>query len=458
MDLELGKESINKLLLKYSIPAIIGMVVVSLYNAVDRVFIGHIANEGALALSGVGVTIPIVTILLSFELLIGIGVATNISNSLGKGNKKEAEQYLGQLIVIAVFVGIFLAAVISIFKEKILILFGASEVNMYYAKEYINIILIGTVFYIIGFSLVTTIRSEGNPKKATRLLILSCIMNIILDPIFIFAFKWGVKGAAFATILSQTFVFVMAIHYYTKGNSNLKLKKENLAPNTILIKKIVINGLPIFFMQIFTSIVQVVLNNSIKIYGGDLAIGAIATIMSISNLFLMPVIGINQGSLPIIGFNYAAYKYNRAKKALINGSLAGFIILGLGFILVLLFPDKLIGIFNKEKELLDISIQGIRIYLFMMPISVIAITAPNYFQSIGKVKISIFLALLKQVILFIPLLIILPKYFGIIGVWLVQPVTDLISSIISSIFLIKEFKSYKVMIEKIEKFKYTVEN
>lgn len=252
MNLELGKESINKLLLKYSITAITGMIVVSLYNMVDRIFIGHIVNEGALALSGVGVTIPIVTILLSFELLIGIGVLTNISNSLGKRNKKEAEQYLGQLIVMGIFIGILLFIVIWIFKDKILILFGASKSNLYYAKEYINVILMGTVFYIIGFSLVTTIRSEGNPKKVSRLLIISCIINIILDPIFIFGLNWGIKGAAFATILSQIFVFVMAIYYYTKGSSTLKLKKENLSPNIILIKRIVTNGVPIFFMQIFT--------------------------------------------------------------------------------------------------------------------------------------------------------------------------------------------------------------
>lgn len=448
MNLELGKESINKLLLKYSIPAIVGMIVVSMYNAIDRIFIGHIENIGAIALSGVGITLPIVTILLSFELLIGIGVSTNISASLGKGNKKHAEKYLGQLIIVAIFIGLSLVLGISIFKNNILIMFGASESSMYYAKEYIDVILIGTVFYIIGFSLITTIRSEGNPKKASKLLIISCIINIVLDPIFIF--YWGIKGAAIATVLSQIFVFVMSIHYYTKGKSNLKLRRENLIPDIIFIKRIIINGLPIFFMQIFTSLIQVIFNNSVKIYGGDLAIGALATIVSISNIFLMPVIGINQGSLPIIGFNYGAKQYDRAKKALIYGTIVGFIILSLGFILVLLLPDKLISLFNKDKELMDISVQGIRIYLFMMPISVIAITAPNYFQSIGKVNTSIFLSLLRQAILLIPLLIILSKYFGIIGVWLAQPVADLLSSIISGVFLVKEFKNYNAMVEAME--------
>lgn len=448
MNLELGKESINKLLLKYSIPAIVGMIVVSMYNAIDRIFIGHIENIGAIALSGVGITLPIVTILLSFELLIGIGVSTNISASLGKGNKKHAEKYLGQLIIVAIFIGLSLVLGISIFKNNILIMFGASESSMYYAKEYIDVILIGTVFYIIGFSLITTIRSEGNPKKASKLLIISCIINIVLDPIFIF--YWGIKGAAIATVLSQIFVFVMSIHYYTKGKSNLKLRRENLIPDIIFIKRIIINGLPIFFMQIFTSLIQVIFNNSVKIYGGDLAIGALATIVSISNIFLMPVIGINQGSLPIIGFNYGAKQYDRAKKALIYGTIVGFIILSLGFILVLLLPDKLISLFNKDKELMDISVQGIRIYLFMMPISIIAITAPNYFQSIGKVNTSIFLSLLRQAILLIPLLIILSKYFGIIGVWLAQPVADLLSSIISGVFLIKEFKNYNAMVEAME--------
>lgn len=448
MNLELSKESINKLLLKYSIPAIVGMIVVSMYNAIDRIFIGHIENIGAIALSGVGITLPIVTILLSFELLIGIGVSTNISASLGKGNKKHAEKYLGQLIIVAIFIGLSLVLGISIFKNNILIMFGASESSMYYAKEYIDVILIGTVFYIIGFSLITTIRSEGNPKKASKLLIISCIINIVLDPIFIF--YWGIKGAAIATVLSQIFVFVMSIHYYTKGKSNLKLRRENLIPDIIFIKRIIINGLPIFFMQIFTSLIQVIFNNSVKIYGGDLAIGALATIVSISNIFLMPVIGINQGSLPIIGFNYGAKQYDRAKKALIYGTIVGFIILSLGFILVLLLPDKLISLFNKDKELMDISVQGIRIYLFMMPISVIAITAPNYFQSIGKVNTSIFLSLLRQAILLIPLLIILSKYFGIIGVWLAQPVADLLSSIISGVFLVKEFKNYNAMVEAME--------
>lgn len=440
----LEKESIAKLLIKYSLPAIVGMLVVALYNAVDRMFIGHIENIGYLAITGVGVTMPISTVIIAFEMLVGIGSSAVISKRLGEGKYNLAEKQLGNAFTLAIIIGLLITFTGFIFKNSLLILFGASSETLPYASEYIDIILIGVTPYILGFSLNTTIRANGNPRLAAVTLIVSCIANIILDPLFIFTFNMGIKGAAIATVISQCIVTVWVLIYYTVGKSNVKLKKRNFRLNIDLVKPVFFIGASAFAMQIATSIVQIAANNTLKLYGGDLAIGAMTTINSIVMLFLMAVFGINQGMLPIIGFNYGAKKYDRVRKTYILGTLGAIFILIIGWVLSFTFPKILVSFFNKDEDLINIAINGLKLYVIMLPISAISITGGNYFLSIGEAKSSMFLSLLRQVIIFIPLLFILPRFLGLNGVWISQAISDGLASIISLVFMYNEFKNLKL--------------
>lgn len=327
----LGDAPIGKLLLQYSIPAIIGMVVNALYNIVDRMFIGNIPDIGSLAITGVGITMPIMTIVLAFGMLIGIGTTANISLNLGKGNRTTAEKLLGNAFTLSIIVGLAIAITGTIFANPILNLFGASENTLFYAKEYIGIILLGCTFNILSFALNSTVRADGNPKMSSITMVIGCGANIILDYLFIFVLNLGVKGAALATIISQSITFFIILYYYTAGNSNLKLKIENFKLKKHLVTMTFAIGIAPFATQIANSLVQVIANNALKTYGSDLAIGAMTVISSLNIIFMMPIFGINQGCQPIIGFNYGAKKYERAKEAFKYATIAACVICIIGF-------------------------------------------------------------------------------------------------------------------------------
>ena len=446
----LGDAPIGKLLLQYSIPAIIGMVVNALYNIVDRMFIGNIPDIGSLAITGVGITMPIMTIVLAFGMLIGIGTTANISLNLGKGNRTTAEKLLGNAFTLSIIVGLAIAITGTIFANPILNLFGASENTLFYAKEYIGIILLGCTFNILSFALNSTVRADGNPKMSSITMVIGCGANIILDYLFIFVLNLGVKGAALATIISQAITFFIILYYYTAGNSNLKLKIENFKLKKHLVTMTFAIGIAPFATQIANSLVQVIANNALKTYGSDLAIGAMTVISSLNIIFMMPIFGINQGCQPIIGFNYGAKKYERAKEAFKYATIAACVICIIGFISIQCFPTQIISLFNNDPELTTLAIKGIRIYLLMMPVVGINIVATSYYQSIGKAKISMFVSLLRQVILLIPFTIILPKFIGLDGVWAAGACADSLSVIITLILLKKELKQLdKMQLEKV---------
>ncbi len=439
----LGTEPIGKLLLRYSLPAIIGMMVNGLYNVVDRIFIGNMPGVGPLAITGLGVTMPVMTIILAFGMLIGIGAATNISIKLGQGKKDEAEKLIGNSITLSVIVGLIIMAIGLLFGDQILKLFGASEDSLEYAKAYINIILIGTVFNLIGFVFNSTIRGDGNPKLSAKIMVVGCLLNIILDAVFIFVVNMGIGGAALATIISQFITAIWGLSYYIKGKSNLKLNKSNLKLDKSLVYTIIVIGAAPFAMQIAASGVQVISNNALRTYGGDLAIGAMATINSIIMMVGLPIVGISQGAQPIIGFNYGCKKYDRVEQTLKLATIASTIGLTIGWVVVQLYPEPIVSMFNRDSELLNISVDGIRKYLFMMPLIGMSMIGSNYIQSIGNAKQSMFLGLLRQVILLVPMMLILPKFLGLDGVWFSQPVADVISFIITFIVVNKEVKSHK---------------
>ena len=435
----LGTESIGKLLLKYSVPAIIGMMVNALYNVVDRMFIGNIPGVGPLAITGLGVTMPIMTIILAFGMLIGVGSATNISIKLGQKRKEEAESIIGNAISLSVIIGILITVIGILFSNSILKAFGASDATLVYAKAYISIILFGSVFNILGMMFNNIIRGDGNPKLSAIIMTVGCATNIVLDALFIFGFNMGIQGAAFATVIPQAVTALWGISYYLRGKSNLKFRKSSLKLNKDIIKAICAIGSAPFAMQIAASMIQV-LNNQ----------GAMATISSIAMIFLMPSFGLVQGMQPIVGFNYGAKNYDRAKKTFIISVLASTSFFVVGALVIQIAPQVLVGMFNKDAELMNITINGLRKYTLALPMIGISIVGTNYIQSTGRAKMAMVLSLLRQVIILIPMILILPKFLGLDGVWFAQPTADAISSILTAIVIFKEFRSYEKTEDKLE--------
>ena len=439
----LGTEPIGKLLIKYSVPAIIGMMVNALYNVVDRMFIGNIPGVGPMAITGLGVTMPIMTIILAFGMLVGIGATTNISIKLGQGKREEAEHIVGNSITLALIIGIILTVVGTIFSDSILKVFGASESTLIYAKSYMSIILLGTIFSISAMVFNNIIRGDGNPKLSAIIMAAGCATNIVLDAVLIFGFNMGIQGAALATIASQGLTAIWGFSYYLKGKSNLKFKKSSLKLDMNIVKMIFAIGSAPFAMQLATSLVQVISNNALRTYGSDLAIGAMATISSIIMIFLMPSFGLVQGMQPIVGFNYGAKNYDRAIKTFKLSLLSSSVFFIVGALLIQFVPQVLVGMFNRDPQLMDITVNGLRKYSFALPIIGISIVGTYYIQSTGKAKMSMLLSLLRQVIILIPMILILPKFLGLNGVWFAQPTADIIASAITAIVLIKEIRSYK---------------
>ncbi|MEI7884356.1 MAG: MATE family efflux transporter [Clostridia bacterium] len=434
---ELRTEKIGKLLLKFSIPAIVGMLVSALYNVVDRMYIGWI---GPMAMTGIGLTLPFMTLIMAFGMLIGIGAGAMISIRLGQDKKEAAEKILGNAFTLLLIVMGSVMIIGLIFKIPLLYLFGASSATIGYADQYITIILLGTLFQGLGFGLNNVIRAEGNPKIAMYTMLLGAVINIVLDPILIFTFKMGIAGAALATIFSQLVTTIWVLKHFTSGKSKLKLRKKNLKLEFPIFKSIILIGMSPFFMQVAASVVNIISNNALKTYGGDIAIGAMTVINALAIMFLMPIFGINQGSQPIIGFNYGAKEYKRVKQALKLAILAASSLSLVGFIMTQFFTVPLIQIFNRDPELLSVATKGMRIYLSMLPFIGFQIVSSNYFQAVGKAPKAMFLSLLRQVIVLIPMLLILPNFFGLTGVWFAGPIADLSASILTAIFLLSEVR------------------
>ncbi len=447
-DIELSNEPIGKLLIKYSIPAIIGMLVNSLYNVVDRIFIGNIPDIGYLAITGVGITMPILTIILGLAMLVGIGATSLISIRLGQGKKEEAEKVLGNAVTIAVIMGIILMICGMLFAGELLGAFGGNEQTIPYGKKYIDIFLVGTIFNVSSFVFTSIMRADGNPKMSAACMIIGCVINVILDAVCIFGLNMGIQGAALATIISQVVTAVIGLYYFTKGKSNLKLHKENLKLKGFIVKSIFVIGTAPCAMQLAISLVQVVMNKVLNETGGQIAIGAMTSISAIVMLVLMPIFGINQGAQPIIGYNYGAKNYERAKKTSLLAMGFATVILVIGFAIIQLAPATFIKMFDGDGTMLEIATPGLRLYTITMPILAVSIMGSNYFQAIGKAKMATFLSLLRQVVILIPVILIMAKVGGLKGVWLAQPMSDMISTVIVAAILIKEFKGYKVAISQ----------
>lgn len=439
----LGNEKIGKLLMSFSIPAIVGMLVNTLYNIIDRMYIGNIPEVGKLAITGVGITMPIMTIILAFGMLVGVGTAARISLYLGKHEEEVAEKHLGNAFVLIIIFSILLTVIGLLFMNPILQAFGASADTEIYARQYMQIIFIGTIVSMLSFGLNHSIRSDGSPKVAMLSMLIGAIINIILDPILIFVFDLGVRGAAIATVISQIVATIWILYYFTKGRSNIKIKKCNLKLDKGIVMSIFSIGISPCSMQLAACVVQVIANNTLKYHGGDLAIGAMTIVQSIGMIFLTPIFGLNQGSQPIIGYNYGAKQYKRVKQTVFYGVIVATIIVTIGWLVVQIAPQLLIKIFNNDPDLLGIAENGLKIYLAAIPVIGFQIISSNFFQSIGKAKISMFLSLLRQVILLIPLMLILPNFIGLNGIWVAGALADVLSAIITAILFYRTMKKLK---------------
>ncbi|HAD82805.1 MAG: MATE family efflux transporter [Candidatus Edwardsbacteria bacterium RIFOXYD12_FULL_50_11] len=436
---ELGHTPVGKLLWKYFLPAIIGVLANTLYNIVDRIYIGR--GVGALALSGLSVTFPIMIIAMAFGMLVGMGSASLVSIRLGQQNKPEAEKILGNAFTLLIVISFGITVLGLVFRDTILSLFGAGPDTLGYAKQYITIILWGNIFQGLGFGMNNMIRAEGHAKTAMYTMLIGAVANALLDPLFIFVFKMGVAGAAIATVISMAITSAWVLLHFTGNKSGLRLKTANLRLEKKIVLGIFSIGMAPFAMQLAGSVINALFNIQLIRYGGDLAVGAMGIINSVAMMVVFCVIAINMASQPIIGFNYGAKQYHRVKRTLKLALIAATGITVSGWLAVEIFPGAIISLFNtSDPGLLAIGVRGMRILLFMFPVVGFQVVGSNFFQAIGKARISMFLNLLRQVIVLIPMVLILPPLLKIDGVWLSGPLADLIAASITAVMILREVK------------------
>lgn len=447
---ELRDANVGRLMLKYFIPAFIGVFVNALYNIVDRIFIGQ--GVGAEALSGISVIFPVMLIMMGFGMLIGIGTGVYVSINLGKKKHERAEKTLGTGFMLMILVSIIIMIVTYALKVPILRSFGSNEETFQYANDYLDIILGGVVFMVVGFSLNNVIRSEGNARVAMTSMILSSVTNIILDPIFIFWLDMGVKGAAYATVISMFVLMVWVLYHFLKSKKAvIKLRRKNVGVNWEISLEILAIGMAPFSMQIAGSFVQGLLNKKLIDFGGDLAVGAMGIINSVMTLFIMTIVALNMASQPIIGFNYGAKSVERIKQALRISLIAASVIAVASFAFLEAFPGAIIKIFNSDNVVLyEIATRGLRLVILAFPIVGFQVVASNFFQAIGKAGLSMFATIFRQVIGLIPLLYILPTYMGIDGIWLSYPVADTLSAMVVGFLLWREWQRLPLIVQNSE--------
>lgn len=447
---ELREAHVGRLMLKYFIPAFIGVFVNALYNIVDRIFIGQ--GVGAEALSGISVIFPVMLIMMGFGMLIGIGTGVYVSINLGKKNMERAEKTLGTGFALMIIVSVIIMIVTYALKVPILRSFGSTEATFTYANDYLDIILGGVSFMVIGFSLNNVIRSEGNARVAMTSMILSSVTNIILDPIFIFWLDMGVKGAAYATVISMFVLMLWVLYHFIKSKrSVIKLQKKNIRIDWGILVEIVAIGMAPFSMQIAGSFVQGLLNKKLIDFGGDLAVGAMGIINSVLTLVIMAIVALNMASQPIIGFNYGARSVPRIKQTLRISLIAATLIAIVSFTFIETMPGTIVKVFNSDSEtLFNIATRGLRLVILALPIVGYQVVASNFFQAIGKAGLSMFATLFRQVIGLIPMLFILPVFWGIDGIWLSYPVADTLSAIVVGFLLYREWQRLPLIIQKNE--------
>ncbi len=444
----LGTERIGKLLFKLALPSVVAQLVNLLYNMVDRVYIGHMENVGSLALTGVGVCMPVILLVSAFAALVGMGGAPQVSIYMGKKDYKTAEKIMGNCFVFLIFISIVLTGFLYIFGEDLLFIFGASENTIGYAIDYMNIYVIGTIFVQMALGMNMFITCQGFTKISMLSVVIGAVLNIILDPILIFNFNMGVNGAALATIISQAVSAVWVVSFLAGKKSGIRLKKENFKVDFRILLPCLALGVSPFIMQATESVINICFNSSLLKYGGDVAVGAMTVLSTVMQFSMLPLQGLTQGAQPITSYNYGAGNPDRVKQSFKLLLISCFVYSMLLWSLVMIMPEKFVLMFNSDPELVSYGSWAMRIYFAVLGIFGIQIACQQTFIAIGNAKTSLFLAVFRKIILLIPLIYILPNFFAdkAMAVYLAEPVADIIAVITTAILFARYFsKTLKKM-------------
>ena len=450
---ELGTRPVGELLKQYALPSIIAMLASSLYNIVDSIFIGH--GVDALALSGLAVTFPLMNISTAFGAMVGVGSSTLISVKLGQKDYKIAEKILGNAVVMNVVMGIVFAIVSLAFLDPILYFFGASDATISYAREYMQIILLGNIVTHMYFGFNALLRAMGHPKMAMKATIATVILNTILDPLFIFdtinlgfvqfsGAGWGIRGAAIATVLAQLISFIWQLRVLSDKREFIHLKRGIYRLNGYIVKEMLTIGLSPCLMNLASCFVVIFINRGLTSYGGDYAVGAYGIVHKMTFIFVMIVMGFNQGMQPIAGYNYGAKAYDRVTKVLKITIFLATGVTTLAFIIGEFFPEYVARIFTSDEKMIEMAVVGMRYNCLVFPIVGFQMVTGNFFQSIAQPGKAIFLSLSRQLLFLVPFIIIFPHFWGINGVWISLPASDLVSSVIAGCLLVNYFRKHKM--------------
>jgi putative MATE family efflux protein len=431
--LELGTKPVGRLLVQYAVPAMIAMTASSLYNIIDRAFIGQVVGPEAIA--GLGVTFPFMNLSAAFGAAVGVGSSTSISVKLGQKDYRTAQQLLGNTVTLNLIIGLCVAVVCLLFLNPILRFFGASDQTLPYAREFMEVILCGNVITHMYFGMNAVLRAASKPRHAMYATIFTVAMNILLDVVFIWWWGWGIRGAAFATLISQTLALTWQMWLFSNKKELLHLQRGIYRLKSALVKNIISIGISPFLMNVCACVIVIFMNNQFVHYGGDMAVGAYSIANSIGMMFVMFVMGVNQGMQPIAGYNYGANLTDRLMRVLKLSIWAATGIMIIGWLIAMFLPYYCARLFTTDDTLISMAIDGIRINMLVFPIIGFQMVVTNFFQCIGRVKISIFLSLSRQLLFLLPLLLVLPLIWGLNGVWAALPASDTISAIVALVMM-----------------------
>ena len=446
--LALGTERIRKLLAQYAIPAIIAMTAASLYNMVDSIFIGQ--GVGALAISGLAITFPLMNLAAAVGSLVGVGASTLISMRLGQRDYETARHVLGNVVVLNLLFGVLFGAGALLLLDPILRFFGASEATLPYAREYMVIILLGNVITHMYFGLNAVLRASGHPRKSMYATINTVVINAVLDPLFIFGFGWGIRGAAIATVLAQLISLTWQFRILSDKRELLHFRRGIYRLQAKIVRNIIAIGLSPFLMNLAACLIVILINKGMKEYGGDLAIGAYGIVNRVAFLFVMIVMGLNQGMQPIAGYNFGARQYDRVLRVLRLTIAGATCVTTLGFLIGECMPRVVVSLFTTDPELVRLAAEGMRLNFVCFPIIGFQMVSTNFFQSLGMAGKAIFLSLSRQLLFLLPALLLLPPLFehqtpwsGTWGVWCSMPLSDLLASVVTLVLLMRQLRSFR---------------
>lgn len=440
----LGKESIGKLLLKLSAPVIVGMIVQALYNVVDTFFVGQVYGaESVKAIGGLSIAFPIQMIIMAFGVVLGAGGSSIISRALGAKELDKAERTLGNVFSLSLILSILIAIPLLSYLDVILGIFGATPGIMPYAMEYLKYIILGTIFFVFGVAVQNIVRAEGNARLAMNAMLIGAGLNILLDPLLMFGFGMGVQGAAIATVLSQAVSSVWLLQYCVKGKGAVHFKSRYLRPDLDIMKEIGSIGVGSFVMQVSSSVMMIFVYNALATYGGDVAVAVFGVIIKVNSFIFLPLLGMSFGLQPIVGYNYGAKQFGRIAKAVKLSLIATMTFGTFGLIIIYLFTEQILGLFSADPQYLAVGEHAIKIMLLGMPLIGLNVVSMTLFQALGKARPSFLLSLSRQVLFLIPLVIILPGFYELDGVWAAYPISDLLAFLLSGYLLLRIYRIFK---------------